>query len=374
MKAAATARRILLGLAGAAGLLAAGIVGLGYALSRATWRGARSDHFDGRRFFTPGAPRLEAHFSKLLRFLATRKPERWPRFREEPSGPRPPTRVPDGALRVTFVNHATVLVQMDGVNLLTDPIWSKRASPFRWAGPARVRPPGIRFEVLPPIHAIVISHNHYDHLDLATLARLRRAHPDARIFAGLGIGRLLGSEGIRGVTELDWGQTAEIGGVSLTAVPAQHFSGRGMFDSNGTLWCAWVIGGPGGRVYFAGDTGYGPHFAKTGGELGPFRLAILPIGAYRPAWFMGPVHENPAQAVAAMKDLRARRAIGIHFGTFQLTDEGISRPVEELEAALAKENPRPDFRVLGFGEGWDVPPGPGRDAGRPSGEGVVSGA
>ena len=365
---------MLLGLAAACGFLGAGIVGLGYALSRATWRGARSDHFDGRRFFTPGAPRLDARFSKLLRFLATRNPERWPRFRAEPPGPRPPASAPDGALRVTFVNHATVLIQMDGVNVLTDPIWSKRASPFAAAGPARVRPPGIRFEDLPPIHAIALSHNHYDHLDLATLARLRRAHPAARIVAGLGIGGFLGSEGFGGVTELDWGETAEVGGISLRAEPAQHFSGRGMFDSNGTLWCAWVIGGTGGRVYFAGDTGYGPHFAKTGEELGPFRLAILPIGAYRPAWFMGPVHEDPAQAVAAMKDLGARRAIGIHFGTFQLTDEGISRPVEDLEAALAKEDPRPDFRVLAFGEGWDVPEGPESDAGRRPREGVVPGA
>jgi len=351
----ATARRILLGLAGTIGLLAAGIAALGYLLSKGTWRGTKGDHFDGRRFFTPGAPRLHARFSKFLRFLATRKPERWPRFREEPPGPRPPTRGPDGALRVTFVNHATVLVQRDGVNVLTDPIWSKRASPFPWAGPARVRPPGIRFEDLPPIHAIVLSHNHYDHLDLATLIRLRRAHPGARIFAGLGIGRFLAGEGIGCVTELDWRETAEVEGVPVTAAPAQHFSGRGTFDSNGTLWCAWVIGGKGGRVYFAGDTGYGPHFAKTGGDLGPFRLAILPIGAYRPAWFMGPVHQNPAQAVAAMSDLRARFAMGIHFGTFQLTDEGICRPLEELEAALANESPRPAFRVLGFGEGWDVP-------------------
>jgi L-ascorbate metabolism protein UlaG (beta-lactamase superfamily) len=174
------------------------------------------------------------------------------------------------------------------------------------------------------------------------------------IFAGLGIARLLDHEGIKGVTELDWGQSAEFASLRLTAAPTQHFSGRGMFDTNGTLWCAWVIGADAGRVYFAGDTGYGPHFAKAGDELGPFRLAILPIGAYKPAWFMGPVHQNPAQAVAAMKDLRASSAIGIHFGTFQLTDEGISRPAEELETALGKESPRPDFRVLAFGEGWDV--------------------
>jgi L-ascorbate metabolism protein UlaG (beta-lactamase superfamily) len=344
----------LLGLAGVSGLLVTAIVGLGYAFSKSTWRGPKSDHFDGRRFFTPGAPRLDARFAKLVRFFATRKPEPWPGFRREPYGSKPPAREPDEVLRVTFINHATVLLQLDGVNLLTDPIWSERASPLSFAGPKRVRPPGIRFEDLPEIDAVLLSHNHFDHLDLSTLARLRAANPTVRIFAGLGLARSLDHEGIKGVTELDWGQSAEFAGLRLTAAPTQHFSGRGMFDSNGTLWCAWVIGGKGGRVYFAGDTGYGPHFRKTGDELGPFRLAILPIGAYEPAWFMGPVHEDPAQAVAAMKDLRARAALGIHFGTFQLTDEGVTRPIEELETALAKESPRPDFRVLAFGEGWDV--------------------
>lgn len=363
MRLVTVARRLLIGFAGLLAVASAAIVGLGYLLSKSTWRGPKSDHFDGRRFFTPGAPRLDARFAKLVRFLATRRPEPWPAFRKLPGGPRPPARVPDGALRVTWVNHATVLIQLDGVNLLTDPIWSERASPFSFAGPKRVRPPGIRFEDLPPIDAVLLSHNHYDHLDLATLARLSAANPATRIFAGLGLAGFLEGEGIPGVTDLDWGESAQISGVRLTAAPTQHFSSRGMFDSNGTLWCAWVIGAKEGRVYFAGDTGYGPHFAKTGGALGPFRLAILPIGAYEPAWFMGPVHENPAEAVAAMKDLKALRAIGIHFGTFQLTDEGISRPVEALDAALAKETPRPDFRVLAFGEGWDVPAGSGPPAG-----------
>lgn len=317
---------------------------------------AASDHFDGRRFFTPGAPRLDTRFAKILRFLLTRRPEPWPGYRDAAPGEKPPARIGGPALRVTYVNHATVLLQLDGVNLLTDPIWSDRASPFSFAGPRRVRPPGICFDDLPEIDAVLISHDHYDHLDLPTLARLRSRNPRLATFAGPGVARFLCRKGIGGATDIDWGGSADLGTLRLTAAPAQHFSGRGLRDRNERLWCSWVISGAGGRVYFAGDTGYGPHFRAAGDAFGPFRLAILPIGAYRPSWFMEPVHENPAQAVAAMFDLRARSAIGIHFGTFRLTDEGISRPVEELQAALAVRRPRPDFRVLDFGEGWDVPP------------------
>jgi L-ascorbate metabolism protein UlaG (beta-lactamase superfamily) len=257
-----------------------------------------------------------------------------------------------GELRVTFINHATTLVQLDGVNILTDPIYSRRCSPVDFAGPERVRPPGIRFEELPRIDGVVLSHNHYDHLDLPTLRRLARAWPSMRIFGGLGTRTLLARHGLE-ATELDWWEAVELDGLTVRSVPSQHFSNRGLGDSNNTLWSAWSLESEGGRVYFAGDTGYGPHFKEAGDRLGPYRLAILPIGAFRPEWFMGPVHQSPAQAVQSVLDLRASMAVPIHYGTFALADDGEDEPLEALAQALAT-TPAP-FVVLGFGEGRDVP-------------------
>ena len=316
----------------------------------------RSDHFDGRRFFLPGASARTGGFGSLVKFLRTRRPAKWPPYRDEPPGPSPPREVGAGRIRATFVNHATMLLQCDGVNVLTDPIWSERASPFSFAGPRRRRNPGVRFEDLPRIDAVLLSHDHYDHLDLPTLRRIRKRFPSARVLAGLGVRARLANRAVPNAEELDWGEAAEVSGLRIGCLAAQHFSGRGLFDRDSALWCSWVLHASAGRVYFAGDTGYGPHFREAGERLGPFRLAILPIGAYEPRWFMSPVHENPAEAVRAMKDLRAAEALAIHFGTFQLTDEGIDQPAADLETALAKEMPRPRFFVLGFGEAHDVPP------------------
>jgi L-ascorbate metabolism protein UlaG (beta-lactamase superfamily) len=321
-------------------------------LSAPRYRGPVSDHFDGRRFHNFAAePR---GFAGILRWAATRRRGVWRRRREEPLGAAPPRRVAD--LRVTFVNHATVLIQTAGRNILTDPVWSERASPVSWAGPRRVRPPGIRFDDLPQIDAVLISHNHYDHLDLETLARLsRRDRP--WIVAGLGVRALLARHGIENGTELDWWQSADLSrGLSVTSVPAQHFSGRGFTDRNATLWTGFVLSGAAGDVFFAGDTGYGPHFVAIRERFPRLRLAILPIGAYRPEWFMGPVHVDPAQALQAFRDLAAGTGLGMHFGTFELTDEGEEEPPREIARLIeAAPEPKPRFWVLGFGEGRDVP-------------------
>ncbi|MEO8432527.1 MAG: MBL fold metallo-hydrolase [Acidobacteriota bacterium] len=317
-------------------------------------QGPVSDHFDGRRFRNT-SPEAGPHgFLGVLKWGATRRRGEWPSRLDARPGPAPPRRVAD--LRVTFVNHATVLIQMAGRNILTDPVWSDRVSPVSFAGPKRVRPPGIRFDDLPQIDTVLLSHNHYDHLDLATLARLAR-RDDPWVVAGLGVRRLLDARGLVRGAELDWWEASDLGaGFSVTAVPVQHFSGRGLSDRNRTLWTGFVLSGPSGSVFFAGDTGYGPHFAEIGRRFPGLRLAILPIGAYRPEWFMGPVHETPRQAIQAFRDLGAGTGLGMHFGTFELTDEGADEPPREIAALLAGA---PDvaarFWVLDFGEGRDVP-------------------
>lgn len=319
------------------------------------YEGPVSDHFDGERFHNLG-PEGEKGFLAFLRWRFAREPGAWPERIDAPPGPPPPERVGAGELRATMIGHSTLLLQMDGVNVLTDPIWSERASPVAWAGPKRVRPPGIRFEDLPPIDAVIVSHNHYDHLDLPTLRRLWDAHRP-RVFVGLGNGALLAEEGIPS-EEVDWWDERPLSdAVTLASVPAQHWSARGLFDRRRTLWTGYVLKGPGGPVYFAGCTGRGPHFAMIRERFGPVRLALLPIGAYKPRWFMKENHLSPREAAEAAHGLEARTAYGIHWGTFALGDDGEREPVEDLRAALAEmTNPGPSFTVLGFGEGRVPPP------------------
>lgn len=335
------------------GLTAVTTVGVACALSAPAWKGPVTDHFDGKTFSTPGVTDTHASFANFLKWQASRDRGPWRSSHDEPLGQPPPREVGAGQMRVTFIGHATTLIQLDGVNVLTDPIYSDRASPVTFAGPKRVRPPGIRFEELPRIDAVVVSHNHNDHLDLPTLRRINAAWPRARILVGLGNKAFLESKHIENVSEFDWWQSTEVRGVRVVSVPSQHFSNRGLLDTNATLWCGWALEGRGGRAYFAGDTGYGPHFKAAAERLGPFRLAVLPIGAYRPEWFMGPIHMAPVEAVQAALDLRATLALPMHYGTFQLTDDGETEPLEALARALAK-TPAP-FAPLGFGEGLDVP-------------------
>lgn len=251
---------------------------------------------------------------------------------------------------VTWVGHATLLVQMDHTTFLTDPIWSDTASPLSFAGPRRFVPPGIALGDLPPIDFVLISHNHYDHLDLDTLEALAERNPAMRLLVPLENGALLRSRGLPHVDELDWGETRTLGSVQVHCLPAQHWSGRGIFDERRALWASWAVTGPERRFYFGGDTGYFPGFAQIGEALGPFDLAALPIGAYQPAAMMKESHVNPAEAVAAGVDLQARRLLGVHFGTFDLSDEPLDEPPRLLREA-ARERGLDDDQVWLFSVG-----------------------
>ncbi|MBI1202415.1 MAG: MBL fold metallo-hydrolase [Rhodopseudomonas sp.] len=282
-----------------------------------------------------------------MRWFATRRPSPWPRTVDEFVGPKPVERVTDDRIRVTLIGHATVLLQVAGLNILTDPIWSQRASPVSWLGPRRIRPPAIRFDDLPPIDVVLLSHSHYDHLDRPTLKALYRCHAPL-IVTGLEVGAVVPA---KPVVELDWWQSHRLGdGVTATYVPAQHFSARGLFDRNKRLWGGFVVETPAGAIYFAGDTGDGPHIAAINRRFGPMTLSLLPIGAYLPRWFMAPVHMSPGEAVAASATLQSKVSLPIHFGTIRLADDAFDEPLRGLDEALnARQGDGLDFRVPDFG-------------------------
>jgi L-ascorbate metabolism protein UlaG (beta-lactamase superfamily) len=291
-------------------------------------------HFDGKRYYNPDAPQASG-FLDVLRWKLTSRPEPSPDFSADVEPSKPPHRVETGRLRVTMVNHSTVLIQQSGLNILTDPIWSKRPSPVSWVGPRRRRDPGVSWEDLPEIDIVLLSHNHYDHLDLPTLRRLA-ARGRATYVVPAGVARLLRPASIGPVHELDWGESAPLTGCTIHAVPAFHFSSRGLFDRNRTLWCGYWIESAERRIYFAGDTAFGPHFAQIRDRFGSPDLALLPIGAYLPRWFMSPVHMGPEGAVRAHDALGCPASIAIHHGTFQLADESIDAPKARLAACAGE--------------------------------------
>jgi len=316
-----------------------------------------SDHFDGKHFFNPeptirGGGKKRRGFFSLLRSRWRKDAAwaTWPKRVENathpPPGP-PPT--------VTFIGHSSFLIHLPGLTLLTDPVFSRRCSPSQWVGPKRVRAPAVPLDKLPPIDLILLSHNHYDHMDVRALRRIRRRFPDAAIVTTLGNAAFLARKGLPDAVELDWWQGFALGDTTITATPARHFAARTLWDRNETLWGGFWLEHQGMKLYFAGDTGYTKFFAAIRARLGAPDLALLPIGAYEPRWFMGPVHMNPEDAVMALKDLQARRAVGMHYGTFQLTAEEIDAPQRDLATALhAAGIGRERFRALDVGETLDL--------------------
>ena len=272
----------------------------------------------------------------------------WPARIDEP--PRPAPALNGAAAVVTFIGHATFLIQTATGNILTDPMYSQRAGPLNLFGPRRVRQPAVPFDDLPAISMVLVSHNHYDHCDRRTLRMLAKRF-DPLVVTPLGNGALVRSTGIRRVEELDWWQDAKTSALPIALTPAQHFSARSPLDRNRALWGGFMLVAGGARIFFAGDTAYARFFRDARQRLGPIDLALLPIGAYEPRWFMQAVHMNPAEAVQAHLDLEASESIGMHFGTFQMTTEGIDEPLRALEdACRARTIPASRFRTLGFGE------------------------
>ncbi|MEO7043023.1 MAG: MBL fold metallo-hydrolase [Gemmatimonadaceae bacterium] len=248
----------------------------------------------------------------------------------KPTFPAP--RASTDEILLTWIGHSSFLLQIGSINILLDPVWSNRASPVSFAGPARIIPPSLSFDALPPIDLVIVSHDHYDHLDRSTVRMLRTSHPGAKWLAPLGVGAWLRNRGVSVIAELDWWQNLTTLGIEITCTPAQHFSGRRLNNRDSTLWCGWTIRAGSRAVYFAGDTGRHPEFSEITRRLGPFDAALLPIGAYNPRWFMQPVHMSPEEAVSAYMDIaaandgRACSFVATHWGTFRLTDEPMEEP------------------------------------------------
>jgi L-ascorbate metabolism protein UlaG (beta-lactamase superfamily) len=320
-----------------------------------TYSGPVSDHFDGEHFFDPDgvAPKQPLD---VLRWQLGRDRQRakWPEWAPSPFSDTPPARVTGDKVRLSFVGHASWLIQTAGLNILIDPVWSMRASPLRWAGPKRHNDPGIAFDALPPIDIVLVSHGHYDHLDLATLSKLA-AKFAPRVITPLGNNLTMReADSAIKAEAFDWHDRVELGNsIAVTLVPTRHWSARGLFDRNKALWASFVLETPVGKLYIVCDSGYGDgkHFRRVAQAHGSLRLAILPIGAYEPRWFMQNQHMNPSDAVKALADCGAAQALAHHHGTFQLTDEAIDAPVVALAVALDDAKvPREKFVALKPGQ------------------------
>jgi L-ascorbate metabolism protein UlaG (beta-lactamase superfamily) len=308
------------------------------AASNRYYSGPVSDHFDGEVFFNPnGTP--PGGFIDLLRWQFNGQKQKWPESYPSPFPlAKPVKRVALDKIIVTYIGHASFLFQIGGLNILADPVWSERTSPVSFAGPKRVNPPGISFEDLPPVDIVIVTHNHYDHMDMATLKKLVAAH-NPLIITPLGNDVIIQKDiPAARIATMDWGQSYDAAPLTLHCEPCHHWSARGSSDRRHALWAAFVIESPAGKLYHIGDTGFhsGIYYKAVAEKHGPFKIATLPIGAYEPRWFMQGQHQDPDEAVEGFKLLGANLALGHHWGTVQLTDEAVEAPLEALNVALDK--------------------------------------
>jgi Predicted Zn-dependent hydrolases of the beta-lactamase fold len=317
-------------------------------------------HHDPKGGFRNPWPGSALHgFGGFIRWTLTRRRRKSTRLDDLANLPASQALPPDVSegLSVTWIGHSSFLIQFGGMNILTDPIWSDRASPVDFAGPKRLVPPAIALDALPRIDVVVVSHDHYDHLDDTTVRRLVAQFPESSWLAPLGVADFLRRRGAGSIKELDWWAEAVVGPASFACTPAQHFSGRYPWNRNATLWCGWTIRIGDTAVFFAGDTGLHPEFEAIARRLGPFDLSILPIGAYDPRWFMHPVHMDPEEAVAAFRAIdsahpdRAGVMVGSHWGTFRRADEPVDEPpLLARQAWTAAGLPAENLWILAHGE------------------------
>ncbi len=307
----------------------------------------KSDHFDGKKFFNPMAVATKSLW-QVLKWQLEGNRKSWPRWVDNQAVPSPRSPRDDSSVIATFINHATYLLQFKTLNILIDPVFSKRVSPSQLIGPQRVRNPGLNLDKLPKIDLVLVTHNHYDHMDIDALKKLEKLFKPVFVVP-LGNADILKKERLRSVEELDWWESFFAKDLKVTLTSAQHWSGRGVRDRFDALWGGFYLQFGAKKIFWAGDTGYGPHFHEIHQKLGPPDLSFLPIGAYEPRWFMKDMHMNPSDAVKAHQDLQTPLSIGMHYGTFQLTDEELDAPVKALEIAK-QQSGISNFIVLTEGE------------------------
>jgi len=307
---------------------------IGYLLSGPAYTGPITDHFNGKQFLNPSGIQAKG-FSNVLKYFQEKRTEQWFKNYETAVREDPIPEPNISEIQYTYVNHSTFLIQHQGVKILTDPIWSERCSPFQFVGPARMRPPGIPFENLPIIDLVLLSHNHYDHLDKNTIEHIEEQW-SPKFIVPLGLKKVMEKMGCKNVQEIDWWESIDYKKLQIKAVPANHFSSRGMFDRDVTLWAGFVIKSPSHKIYFLGDSGYSDLFKTIGEREGPFDLSFIPIGAYLPEWFMSPIHISPKEAVQVHLDVKSKKSVAMHFGTFPLALDGPERAPEELIDNLHK--------------------------------------